>query len=814
MNDTKYVCIHGHFYQPPRENPWLEAIELQDSARPFHDWNERISYECYAPNTASRILAEDGDITDITNNYSKISFNFGPTLLSWLEKYEPEVYKAILKADEESQKNFSGHGSAMAQAFGHIIMPLANLRDKHTQVVWGIRDFEYRFKRKPEGMWLPEAAVDTESLEVLAEHGIKFTLLAPRQARRVRKIGQSQWIDVSGDRVDPKMPYICRLPSGKSIVLFFYDGPISQDVAFKGILKNGRDFANRFLDSFTYESNYQPQLVHIATDGESYGHHHRHGDMALAYCIHYLESRGLARITNYGEYLSKFPPTYEAEIFENSSWSCVHGVERWRNDCGCNTGGRPGWNQLWRDPLRKALDWLRDELVKVYEKEAGPLLRKPWQARNAYMDILLQRSKNRMEGFIKTHASRELSKEEKIKVIKLLEMQRHAMLMYTSCGWFFDEISGIETIQVIQYASRAIQLAEEVTLKKLEKEFITRLEKAPSNQPEYGNAAQIYEVFVKPARLDLLKVGVHYAITSLFEDYPDNLPIYSYIFKSEVYDRLEAGIQKLVIGIAKVHSTITWEESEVSFVVLYLGQHTVIANAMENMPDELFAAMHSKIRKAFLRSEVAEIIHLMEGYFGPQRYSLFHLSKDEQRRVLNQIMQTTLQEIENSFRQIYEHNYHMMNLMNNAQAPLPSVFKTTVEFILNADIRRLFEDEHVNLDDLQRLTEEVERWSVKLDPDRVGYVITKKMNVLMNQLLINPRNTERLRYILEIFKQLKKLPLNFDIWMIQNLYFSVGDKYLKEMQKAANLGDASSSKWLTFFSELGNELEIKASRLI
>jgi hypothetical protein len=383
--------------------------------------------------------------------------------------------------------------------------------------------------------------------------------------------------------------------------------------------------------------------------------------------------------------------------------------------------------------------------------------------------------------------------------------------MYTSCGWFFDEISGIETIQVIQYASRAIQLAEEVSDLKLEKVFVEKLTKAPSNQDEYVNAAHIYEAEVKPARLDLLKVGVHYAITSLFEEYPDNLPIYSYIFKSEVYDRLEAGIQKLVIGIAKVFSTITWEESEVSFAVLYLGQHTIIANAMENMPDEAFANMHGKVRKAFLRSEVAEIIRLMEDYFGPKRYSIFHLSKDEQRRVISQIMQATLQEIENSFRQIYEHNYHMMNLMNNAQAPLPTVFKTTVEFILNADLRKLFEEDHLNLDDLQRLTEEVERWSVKLDPDRVGYVITKKMDALMKQFAYNPRNTERLRYILEIFKLLKKLPLDLDIWMIQNLYFFVGDKYFKEMQNSANKGDISSQKWIANFAELGDELEVKIS---
>jgi alpha-amylase/alpha-mannosidase (GH57 family) len=805
--NNRYVCIHGHFYQPPRENPWLEAIEAQDSAQPFHDWNERITYECYAPNTASRILDEKGDIIDITNNYSKISFNFGATLLSWMEKYEPETYKAILKADEESRKRFSGHGSAMAQAFGHIIMPLANLRDKHTQVIWGIRDFEYRFKRKPEGMWLPEAAVDTETLEVLAEHNIKFTIFAPRQARRMRRIGDTHWTDVSGERIDPRMPYLCNLPSGRKIVLFFYDGGISQDVAFKGLLKNGRDFANRFAQSFTYESEYKPQLVHIATDGESYGHHHRHGDMALAYGLHYLEKQGLATITNYGEFLEKFPPTHEAEIFENSSWSCVHGVERWRNNCGCNTGGTH-YHQNWRDPLRIALDWLRDNMIEIYEDEAGKYLRNPWQARNAYMDVLLHRSRNKVESFVNTFAKKELTKEERVKVVKLLEMQRHAMLMYTSCGWFFDEISGIETIQVIQYAGRAIQLAENVANIQLEKSFTEMLKKAPSNLDDYVNGAHIYEAYAKPASLDLLKVGLHYAIVSLFEEYPENLPIYSYIFKSEVYDRMEAGVQKLVIGIAKVYSTITLEESEVSFVVLYLGQHSIIANAMENMPDEVFDAMHGKIRKAFLKSEVGEIIHLMSQYFGPQWYSLFHLSKDEQRRVFNQIMQKTLHKMENSFRQIYEHNYHMMNLTNHANAPLPAVFKTTVEFILNADLRKLFEEEHINLDELERLAEEVERWAVKLEEEALGFVITKRMNAIMKIFSSNPRNTERLKYILEIFKQLKKLPMKIDRWIIQNMYFFIGQTHFREVQAMASRGDISAQKWVKYFKELGDELEV------
>ena len=320
----RYICIHGHFYQPPRENPWLEEIELQDSAYPYHDWNERISAECYAPNGAARQLDAANRIQNIVNNYAKISFNFGPTLLSWMERHDAEAYQAIREADRLSQENFSGHGSAIAQVYNHTIMPLANRRDKYTQAHWGIKDFQKRFGRFPEGLWLPETAVDLETLEVLAELGMKFTILAPRQASRIKKTMQgSRWHEVGDGRIDPTRVYLCVLPSGKTINLFFYDGPISQELAFAGLLKNGETFAQR-LNSVFDDSRDWPQLVHIATDGETYGHHHRHGDMALAYCLHFMASNNLARITNYGEYLEKHPPTCLVEIFEES----VGGPER------------------------------------------------------------------------------------------------------------------------------------------------------------------------------------------------------------------------------------------------------------------------------------------------------------------------------------------------------------------------------------------------------------------------------------------------------------------------------------------------------
>ncbi len=502
----RFICIHGHFYQPPRENPWLEAVELQDSAYPYHDWNEKITAECYAPNATSRILDGDGYILYLVNNYAKMSFNFGPTLLAWMEKNAPDVYEAILEADKLSRELFEGHGSAMAQAYNHMIMPLATRRDKETQIIWGLKDFQRRFGRDPEGMWLPEAAVDLETLDLMALHGIKFTVLAPRQAQRIKPIGDGPWKDVRGGKIDPTRPYRCFLPSGRDITLLFYDGPISQALAFEGLLDSGEALSHRLLGAFSKDRAHA-QLVHIATDGESYGHHHRKGDMALAYAIHYIESNNLAEITNYGRYLERQPPTHQVEIFENSSWSCVHGIERWKADCGCNSGGYPNWKQAWRKPLREAFDWMRDTLEPAYESAASTLLKDPWAARNDYIDVILDRSSENVSEFLALHAVRDPDESERVSILRLLELQRHLMLVYTSCGWFFDELSGLETVQVIQYAGRAIQLAKQLFGDAVEPRFLQLLSMAKSNLQEHRDGRTIYEKWARPAMLDLIRVG-------------------------------------------------------------------------------------------------------------------------------------------------------------------------------------------------------------------------------------------------------------------------------------------------------------------
>ena len=493
----RYVCIHGHFYQPPRDNPWTGEIERQGDAAPFHDWNERITAECYRPNSAAGLLDDEGRVVRTVNNYALMSHNVGPTLLAWMERHAPDVYAAILAADRESRARFSGHGTALAQAHSHMILPLANRLDKVTQVRWGIRDFTYRFGRLPEGMWLPETAVDVETLEVLAAQGIRFTILAPQQARRARPeagaaAADDGWQDVGGGSIDPTTAYTQRLPAGRTIALFFYDGAIARAVAFEGILQSGGQFVQRLLGSFL-DARPWPQLVHIATDGESYGHHHRLGEMTLAYALLTFESATEPRLTTYGEFLHRHPPTQAVEVAENTAWSCAHGVERWRSDCGCNSGRYPGWNQQWRTPLREALDWLRDALAPRYEARAGDLLRDPWAARDDYIDVVLDRSVPSLERYFARHAARPLNQNEQATALDLLEMQRQAMLMYASDGWFFDDISGMETAQLLRHAGRAIDLAGHVFAESLEPEFRKRLEAAVSNVPEAGNGASIYE---------------------------------------------------------------------------------------------------------------------------------------------------------------------------------------------------------------------------------------------------------------------------------------------------------------------------------
>ena len=795
--NNKYICIHGHFYQPPRENAWLEVIEMQDSAKPFHDWNERINFECYAPNAAARILDEAGYIKRIVNNYAKISFNIGPTLLSWLQESDPNTYQLILDADKIAQEKFNGHGSAIAQAYSHLITPLANRQDKITQIEWGLKDFESRFGRKSEGIWLAETAVDSETLDILLDYGIKYTILAPRQAKAFRKVGDENWQETGS--IETRRPYWCMLPSGRKIALFFYNGDIAQDVAFKGLLNSGKAFANRFVSCF--DDNSEVQLAHIATDGESYGHHHRYGEMALADCLRAIRASGLASITNYGNFLEMYPPDYEAIIHENSSWSCVHGIERWQSNCGCNSG-RPGWHQLWRAPLRNALNWLRDELIPIYEKETSLFVNDVWATRNDYISVILDRSEKNIDAFIERNAVKKLNNEERVHLLRLMEMQRNAILMFTSCGWFFDEISGLETNQIMQYACRALDYAVQVAEVDLHQEFTRRLSLAPSNV--YENGAVSYKKYVLPSRINLERTGMHYAAASLFEKFPQRLELFNYICTSEDFERTIAGNYRLVVGKTVIKSRITASEKLFNFAAIYLDQHNIIGNISTEMDDSTFDLMKIQITEAFKSTNLGEVISVMQTFFGLEKYTLYDLFHDEKIKILNLISQKSLMEAENAFRNIYDDNYQLMSSMQNNGLSLPEAYTMAVAYIVNHDLEGFFSQENLPISELQRLVNELKKWNIKLSNEQsFNLAASERIYLEIKKIEQYESSLEQIWKVNNILSVLQQMDVKLNIWKSQNSFC--------RMVKSLNNGEwvFISPKWQEAFTALGGLLKVK-----
>ena len=812
----RYICVHGHFYQPPRENPWLETVEVQESAAPYHDWNERITAECYAPNGASRITNKKNEIVRIVNNYSRMSFNFGPTLLSWLADFAPRTYRMIQDADQASAERYGGHGSALAQVYNHIIMPLANERDARTQIRWGIVDFEHRFGRKPEGMWLAETAVNRSVLDLMAQAGLSYTILAPHQCARVRPIAKSgsadeTWDETPNATVDPTRPYLVKLDGGRSMTVFFYNGPASRAVAFEGALNDGEQFARRLIAGL-HEDSDAPQLSHIATDGESYGHHHRHGEMALSYALHWIEENHQARLTNYGEFLERFPPQWEAEVEENSSWSCGHGVERWRSNCGCNSGGRPEWNQQWRGPLRDALDMLRDRTAPMAEAVAAPLLKDLWAARDAYIHVILDRSAESVERFLASHATRNLSANERVTLFELLELERHTQLMYTSCGWFFDEISGIETIQIIAYAGRVLQLAAQLFGEPgaaLEAEFLSMLELAKSNVPEIGDGAEVYRRFVTGGRLDLENVGAHYAISSMFRSYPESGQLFCFDVRRHSYDVLSSGRGRFAVGRAAIKSRITEECEEICFAVLHLGDQNLSAAVKRFRAEDQSAwnvfvqQTHASIRRANL----PELIRLVDGYFGGTLYSLTSLFADEQHRILTSILNQTLSEVESSLMRIYEEHATLLDFLGEANVAAPPALAVTASFAINASLRRALEAETYDSSEIARLLRRAEIDHVSLDAPLLSYTADKRMKRAMVRLesAVEQQNIAVLHETLAIAESVRTLPMDVNLWQAQNIWNDL-------LQRSDS--NYWSREWREGFRRIGVALNISVEELV
>ena len=802
----RYICIHGHFYQPPRENPWLEAVETQDSASPYHDWNERITAECYGPNASSRILDANDRIVKIVNNYAAISFNFGPTLLSWLELREPETYAAILDADRVSRERFAGHGSAMAQAYNHMILPLANRRDQQTQVWWGIRDFEYRFGRKPEAMWLPETAVDVASLEALAAMDIAFTILEPHQALRWRRIGDDDWTEHAG-AIDPTMPYRCNLPSGRSIDIFFFDGPISRAVAFERLLARGESLAHRLLDAFV-EGRTHPQLVNIATDGETYGHHHRHGDMALAYALDYIDDQKLSRIANYGQFLADVPPTHEVQIVERTAWSCNHSLGRWERDCGCSTGGDSGWNQQWRAPLRAALDWLRDACITIFETRGAELLRDPWGARDDYIEVVLDRSEDNVERFLGRHvAGDDVSDAAKVTTLELMEMQRNAMLMYTSCGWFFNDLSGIETVQVLHYAARVIQLAENVSGRSLETEFLERIASARSNLPQHGDARQIYLRDAKPTRIDLRRVAGHYAVASLFDNFAHDDRVYCYRVQQADFESFRAGRARMAIGSITIRSLITHEEASFEFTVIHLGETELTGGVRPATTPEQYEAMKRALSDDMRLNGISSVIRVLDDHFAEPLLSIRALFRDEQRRILNLLCDATLSEAEGAFRQLHERYEPLTRFHAALGVPLPKVLRTAAEFDVNMQLRRMATADELPLDEMESRLREARDEGVELDETTL-MSLTRAVERAASDASRDPEDSELLERWETLVEVVREADVDVNLRRPQTDYYQLKKSVRPVMAASAGNGSLSANRWLQHFDALGEKLSI------
>ena len=794
-----WACIHCHFYQPPRENPWLEAVEAQDSASPDHDWNARIARECYLANGWARVLDGHGRISKIVNNYARISFNFGPTLLSWLEEREPEGYQRILEGDRQSQRTYSGHGAALAQAYNHTILPLSNQRDKRTQILWGIKDFRCRFKRDPEGMWLPETAVDLDTLDLLSAEGIKFTVLAPSQAAQLRVRKGAAWVELEYG-ADSRRAYVCRLSSGREIALFFYDGAISTAVAFERLLFSGENFARTLLNRFDPDGD-SGQLMHVATDGETYGHHHAHGEMALAYALQYIEENKLARLTNYGEYLVLHPPTQEVRVKESTSWSCAHGVGRWTSNCGCNSGGRPQWNQNWRQPLRAAFDWLRDDLAGHYESEARKLMVDPWSARDEYIEVVHDRSPASVDSFLAKHSIRTLSPDEEVRVLRLLEMQRHLMLMYTSCGWFFDEPTGPETVQILQYAGRAVQLGQQLFGGDREEEFIKQLEAVRSNIAEFGTGRQIYERFVVSAMLDLPGGAAHYAISSFFDGYRQSDSVYSYradLRGVEIFDR---GKLKLASGTARITSRITHAQLDFNFAVLHGGAHNLRAGICQL--DESFPHFVEQVRRAMPSSEFSECSHRFDEYFGEDIYSLKSLFCDERRRIVGQLVQSALTDIDQFYAEVCEHNTALIGFLRELGMPLPSILRVSCEFALSNAMQRCVRED---LDRAQALLNTAIQNGITIDAS-IKSVLRERLNALMETWAEDPLKLEALVQVDAMASLMREPAFEADLWKAQNVFYEL--TIAISLLKPAEL----SAIWLSYFRALAANLGIAIPEL-
>ncbi|AFZ13786.1 glycoside hydrolase family 57 [Crinalium epipsammum PCC 9333] len=828
-----YVTVHGHFYQPPRENPYLDTIERQPSASPFHDWNERIHSECYRPNAFARVLNDRGELIGIVNNYEYLSFNIGPTLMSWLERYDFEVYQRILEADLKSCDRLNGHGNAIAQVYNHIIMPLANERDKYTQIRWGKEDFRSRFNRDPEGMWLAETAVDYATIKALIEEKIKFIVLAPSQAERCRLIPDeeqpvSQWLEVGGGQIDPTLPYRCFLPGGDPesdyIDIIFYDGPISRDMGFSDVLFNSNHLAGRVGQAVRGDHR-QSQLISVATDGETFGHHKGGTEKSLAYAfIAEFPNRGWT-VTNFAHYLSINPPKWEVELKPVTAWSCSHGVNRWQDDCGCGGGGE--WHQKWRKPLRVALDWLRDQLIKVYEDTGRKFFLDPWAARDEYIKVIRDRTPANIEKFLARHRTHKLSPTEQVDALRLLEMQRHSLLMYTSCGWFFEELSRPEGVQILRYAARALELAGDVAGIQLEKGFVKRLTSAPSNIDFFKHGAEVYRHLVLSAQISFKQVAAQYAISSLFTNYAQQERVYCYDAQQLDYQLQRMGTLTLAVGQLRLVSQITWESTHLVFAVLHIGGWDFHCCIQPFAGRRAYSQLKEKLFDALSQASAAQAILAMNQLFGDQTFNLENLFAEERHRIIKLLSNETLTRLDQLYTQVYRDNYGVLKAFHRDELPVPQELQVAAEVALShrclISLRALEQEngdgQHLtHLGELEAIATEANHLRCQLKIPEAKQTLEQMILRSLWQLLhdTSPETQQAdIQKILRLINLGEQLNLGLSLARSQELYFSflhhkIGLQCMRvtSVESPFQGGDAALTKMLAKIAQLRQLLQL------
>lgn len=777
---NKYLCIHGHFYQPPRENPWFGAIEYQASASPYHDWNERITRECYAPNTRARVHGQEGRILKLINNYEYMNFNFGPTLLSWLEKAHPWVYAQILAADRTSRVRYQDHGNALAQVYNHIIMPLARHRDKLTQIRWGLVDFRHRFGRPAEGMWLAETAVDTETLGLMAQEGVKFTILSPSQAQSVRPLASqaqtTQWKDVSTGQIDPSRPYrVFTDNSGlRSMDIFFYDGPLSKAVAYEKVLASGKHFLAGIEQTFGRHQD-RPRLVSIATDGESYGHHFKFGDLALSWLFHHLEQTGTIKPTNYAFFLERYPPENEVKIVENSSWSCAHGVERWRADCGCKVSENPEWNQAWRGPLREGLEWLADELAAIFEESGGRFFKDPWKARDDYISVLLRPTALHRHQFIKRHATRPLRTEEEIEAFQLMESQRMSLYMFTSCGWFFDDISGLESTQVLKYAARAIDLVQPWAKKDLETKLTNFLVKAKSNVRAYGNGARIYQTVVKPSCIDPSRATAHYALAALIGEVPEEACLISELVHPVRESRLRSHDLDTVLGETQVAEKGTGREFKRAYIAFCCEKMGLSCLVGENIRTLDLGKIEEEVRMASGETPRARIEQIFSRHVPEyKRYGLKDLIPDTRKGLIQGLARGLNSKIKSYIRQQERVLQELVSLLQETGEPTPNILRDVLPLLAADNLTRLMRFDHqegvkIDLDGLHRLALQAKPGTIDLNEPTLRQEALQFLRRQMEHLAASPEQIS-MKNVINFLNLAEEFNLELDLWECQNIF--------------------------------------------